>query len=187
MSEALTAVFQLMQQLMLLTLQLQGAPPEQRAAFSRSPAGTILLHVLRGVSLPLMEQRCGLALMVQDVASVAAAAAAAAGGQQVSSAAAGWQICVPNGRDLVELLLLPGLLLAPMSMSAACAPPTPTSSPGLVLNVESEWTVEPTHHSHCCVHWLVVWGWCSALPLRWFQLQKHIQMQSRPLCLCLQL
>jgi hypothetical protein len=127
MDKGALGTLQLLQLLVLVVQQLQGAPPQQRAAFLGSPAGTILLHVLSGISSPDAQHIFGCELLVQDVPLTATAAAAA-----------DWHNCVPRGHDLVEMLLLPGLLLAPVCSAEAAA--APASSPGLVMCMHGEWT-----------------------------------------------
>jgi hypothetical protein len=130
--------------MLLLVQQLQAATPQQRAAFLHSPAGTILLHVLHGMSLPEVEDRFLCELLVQDsnppsssaAAGAEAVAAEPAAGQQGYPAAGNWSNSVPRGREVVQLLLLPALLLAPVPGAVAGA--AHGSSPRLVMCVQGE-------------------------------------------------
>jgi hypothetical protein len=117
--------------MLLLVQQLQAATPQQRAAFLHSPAGTILLHVLHGMSLPEVEDRFLCELLVQD--SNPPSSSAAAGAEAVAAEPAAGQ---PRGREVVQLLLLPALLLAPVPGAVAGA--AHGSSPRLVMCVQGE-------------------------------------------------
>jgi hypothetical protein len=114
---------------LLLVQQLQGATPQLRGAILHSPAGTTLLGILSDMTLADKAHQYGVETLVQEAHSAAAAAAAT-----------GWQNCMPDGRELVELLLLPGLLSAPVPGVALSAPPAPTASRDVVMYLHGEWS-----------------------------------------------
>jgi hypothetical protein len=97
------------QLLMLLVQQLQGVSPQQRGAFLCSPTGTTLLWVLSEMS---SYAKTKTDMSVMEVL-MAPRPQQAGTGQQVQAAAAGWVNHWAQGRAMVELLLLPGLLLEP--------------------------------------------------------------------------
>jgi hypothetical protein len=137
-TQSMKRFHQFMHIMLLLIQELQGAPPELRAAFLHSPAATMLLYHLQDMSLGDAALNYVIETLVQETPQEGAAAAAA-GGQRVRRAAGDWLNCVPNGHALVEILLLPGLLLAPDATPAAgAAPPAPTSSPGVVMFFNGE-------------------------------------------------
>jgi hypothetical protein len=111
------------QLLLLLVQQLQGAPSQVRAAFLGSPAGTILLQLLRGISTSVTQYPGE--LLLQDAPGTAAGHDAGE-----AAAAAGWSSHLLWSTDLVEVLLLPGLLLerVPLGMSAVAAPHSSSST-----------------------------------------------------------
>jgi hypothetical protein len=121
--------YEFMRVVLLLMQQLQATPPQLRSTILHSPAGTTLLTLLHGMSRNGAAHRYVVETLVEDTPPEAAAA-----GRRVRGAAAGWHNPVPNGRDLVEMLLLPGLLLAP----APGASPVPSTSRTVVMYCHGE-------------------------------------------------
>jgi hypothetical protein len=101
--------------LVLLVQQLQGAPAPQRSRFLHSPAGSAVLWALSSLCRPPGGDGCRAQLMVIGDPLGAHAA------QQQQPAGASDQDFDMTGPDLVQLLLLPGLLLQPMPMGQPCA------------------------------------------------------------------
>jgi hypothetical protein len=101
-----------MQTLVLLIQQLQGAPAAVRSSFLHSPAGSAVLWVLStllrtpGQAPPYRGQLAvtggplGISGLQQD--------------QHQQLAGTGYQLCRMTGPDMLQLLLLPGLLLQPV-------------------------------------------------------------------------
>jgi hypothetical protein len=132
---------------LLLIKQLQEASPQERAAFLHSPAGTVVVTLLPSISIGDAGFMYVMETLVQEPPSEAAAAAVA--GQRGRRVAPDWMNCVPNGRDAVELVLLPGLLLAPAPGAAAGAPSAPAGSPGVVMCLTGEWTPISLQQPNC--------------------------------------
>jgi hypothetical protein len=96
------------QLLVLLVQQLPGVSAQQRGAFLCGPPGTTLLWVLREMSSYAKTDESVMELLMGPGPQQAGT------GQQVQPAAAGWVNHWAQGRAVVELLLLPGLLLEPV-------------------------------------------------------------------------
>jgi hypothetical protein len=99
--------------LVLLVQQLQATPPQQRAAFLHSPYGNNVLRVLSEMSTYEATERCVLEVLMESGSQVAAT------GQQGKPAAPAWVNHWPQGRPMVQLLLLPALLLGPSAETVA--------------------------------------------------------------------
>jgi hypothetical protein len=113
------------QLLMLLVQQLQGAPSQLRAAFLHSPAGSCVLQVLSEIAPELVSSMgpCVMEVLLDTGLQQAGA------GRQHMPAAPGWANHWSHGRAVVELLLLPGLLLEPV-LSMGVSEGANSSKPG---------------------------------------------------------
>jgi hypothetical protein len=100
--------------LVLLVQQLQGAPPQLRAAFLHSPGGNTALQVLSIFSSEDDDPTCQVRFIVSQ--SLLASAAEDPTNQQQPIAEGGMQGHAVYGSELVEHLLLPGLLLQPVAV-----------------------------------------------------------------------
>lgn len=90
---------------LLVVQQLQAAPSEVRSSFLHSPAGNAVLQVLNELS-----SGPGVGQAFSDV-YVGAGAQGPGAQQEEQQGASGWRLCTLLGEDVVQQLLLPGLLL----------------------------------------------------------------------------
>jgi hypothetical protein len=118
-----------LQLLLLLVQQLQGAAPRQRAAFLHSPGGTFVLHVLGEMVPEIITSWEPVMEVLMETGSQQAAI-----GQQQKAAVPGWVNHWFHARAAMELLLLPGLLLQPVlrmgSSESGGAETASSSKPG---------------------------------------------------------
>jgi hypothetical protein len=101
--------------LVLLVQQLQGTSTQFRAEFLGGPAGGTMLHMLSMLSLQEGRPWQGGCVLMQEQAPYANPL------QQQARAGGAGHCCEVPPAQLVQMLLLPGLLLQPACLNAACA------------------------------------------------------------------
>jgi hypothetical protein len=120
----------LVSMVVLLVQQLQGMSPQQRAAFLHSPAGSSVLQVLSALgSLQTGDPSAeGTAVRMLVSGDLSKCAAADPTQQQQQQQPCDIKSYVASSRELVELLLLPGLLLQPVVPAGAVQPDPPAGA-----------------------------------------------------------